>query len=252
MRSLSVGDTIQQPGWTSPGMGSREIQHKEQRRHHQLCQGDLGQSLGLPSQCSLPPQHVPGTCSLPQWICYARISSSYCQRAFWNALSSIQHRLFPPFPGVCFLLNYHTFLSPLVASHLSIFRTAVGGVRQSLSTPWQSWWKQGIGGFCNHWKVCNQLRHHLWQLRYKATGCERGGWKQLGRVQHLRNELCRKMKLEWNFPPGYESAANRDSCGWEGIFPKGSWQKLRLWKEEAGIGGKIIIKTAHFYGNILL
>lgn len=40
------------------------------------------------------------------------------------------------------------------------------------------------------------------------------------------------LKLEWNFPPGYEGEADGDSCGRKGIFPKALWQRLRLGKED--------------------
>lgn len=139
--------------------------------HHQPCQGDRRQSLGLLNQCSLTPQHVPAHClnesAMPEtpFLIASTLSGT---------LSSIQTQAVPSLPWTIFPSQLsHIPVSSCCLTPLQLFGQQWVGVSQSLSAPWQSWWKEGISMFCIHWKSATSWDQYLWELKCKATSCKK-------------------------------------------------------------------------------
>lgn len=60
------------------------------------------------------------------------------------------------------------------------------------------------------------------------------------------HESCTEPKLEENFPPGDEGAADGDG-GWEGIYPQETLARADEGKDDKGVSC-----AAHLFGNIPL
>lgn len=224
----------QQSGWTytaSLGMGSGGIQQEW---------GKQSITSRAKVTCGRVWVSSPNAVSLPNMSLLTASMNLLCQKLpfllparFLEHCLPSKHRLFPPFPELYFLLNYHTFLSPLVASHLYSFSDSNGwewarvfqhlgradGKKASVRSASTESLQPVETNTCENWSAKPQV----------VRNPDANSWEESSTI---KTESCRNLKLEWNFPPGYEGEADGDSCGRKGIFPKALWQGLRLGKED--------------------